>query len=49
MVDGESTVLPAPASFDLDDLAASLLDEPELDESWPFVKHVPYFWPGGNG
>ena len=24
-------------------------DEPELDDSWPFVKHVPYFWPGGKG
>ena len=37
MVDGESAVLPAPAAFDLDDLAASLLDEPELDETEPSV------------
>ena len=35
MVDGESAVLPAPAALDLDDLAASLHDEPELDETEP--------------
>ena len=35
MVDGESAVLPTPAALDLDDLAASLHDEPELDETEP--------------
>ena len=37
VVDGESAVLPAPAAFDLDDPAASLLDEPELDLAEPSI------------